>query len=299
MKIPYFSPILALSLYITTSPAALIVHSSMDNVDVGAGSGTDDAATASFSIKNSQGTDGTATTDNATGTVTSGITGQIGQAVNFSNSVGGNRRVSYGDNFDVGSGSYSVSLWINSRIGSTAPVFIASKGNNSSATNGWSIWSENNLLFLRGEYTGSDNTTQNLAVSRAFGAGEQNAWHHVVLVIDNVNGLWSGYYDGASSGASGTDNGWSIGGGGGDTITFTPGRDFSNASELYLGLRNDLATEWPGALDDFAVWDEALTPAQVSTIYTNGLNGIGVPEPSIPALALFGLSFAIFRRRRC
>lgn len=61
-------------------------------------------------------------------------------------------------------------------------------------------------------------------------------------------------------------------------------------------------TGWlTGKLDDIAIWNTTLTPAQMSTIYTNGLNGIPVaaPEPSTYAFAAASLlTLAVAARRK-
>ncbi|NWK54766.1 LamG domain-containing protein [Verrucomicrobiaceae bacterium N1E253] len=287
-------PVLTLITSAGISQAALVLHSSMDNIDVGAGLGTDNTNSGNFNVGNAVGTDGTATAVNTGGSVTSGTTGQFGEAITFSTGTGGDRNVNYGNNFDVGNSSQTVSLWINSNSSGTGARFIASKGNVGSGDNGWSIWLEGSSLIMRGEYTGSDNSTQNLAVSHAFDF-DDNVWHHVALVIDNTNGTWTGYLDGDSS-ADHASNGWSIGGGGGESNTFAPGSDFSNTSSLRLGASNSLTAEWAGSADDFGIWNEALSASQIDEIALNGV--ASVPEPSSVALLGLGGLALLLRRRK-
>jgi hypothetical protein len=53
-----------------------------------------------------------------------------------------------------------------------------------------------------------------------------------------------------------------------------------------------------GRLDDVAIFDEALSQAQVSTIMTGNFTAFGVPEPSSAALLLLTGSAGLLLRRR-
>lgn len=67
-----------------------------------------------------------------------------------------------------------------------------------------------------------------------------------------------------------------------------------NANPLYLGNRADLSTtEFHGLLDEVALWNEELSPSQISDVFQNG-----VPEPSSALLALLGAAGLLARRRR-
>ncbi len=59
---------------------------------------------------------------------------------------------------------------------------------------------------------------------------------------------------------------------------------------------------WDGLLDDVGIWNRPLTAAEVGAIYNGGLQGnsLGtiIPEPSSIVLAVFGLAFLGWRRRR-
>ncbi|MCA9565748.1 MAG: hypothetical protein KC561_19760, partial [Myxococcales bacterium] len=91
----------------------------------------------------------------------------------------------FGNVLDVGTNNQSISLWFNpTDIDGTQ--FIASKGNNGSGDNGWSMWLSNDTLIMRGEYTGSDNATQNLGVN--IGGITPGQWYHAGVVIDNSSG---------------------------------------------------------------------------------------------------------------
>lgn len=189
--------------------------------------------------------------------------------------------VSFGDVHDIGPAtSQTVSLWFNSQV-SGRTAFIASKGNSGSTDNGWSIWLDPaGLLMVRASYTGAG-TTQNLAMNRPFGPEDVNKWHHVMVVIDNAAGTLTAYYDGLDSG-DGEQNGWSVGGGGGEVNRFEPGRDFSNDHPILLGARaNDISAVWTGRIDDLAVWNRALSAREASDVNRLGPTGKSqfVPMP--------------------
>lgn len=58
---------------------------------------------------------------------------------------------------------------------------------------------------------------------------------------------------------------------------------------------------WDGVVDDVAMWDRVLTPAEIAAIHTQGLAGNSlaqvVPEPSTALLGLLG-ALGLLRRRR-
>jgi hypothetical protein len=189
--------------------------------------------------------------------------------------------VSFGDVHDIGPAtSQTVSLWFTSDVANRT-AFIASKGNSGSTVNGWSIWLDPaGLLIVRANYDGAG-TDRNLALNRKFVAADQGRWHHVMLVIDNAAGTLTAYYDGLDSG-DGEQNGWSVGGGGGEVNRFEPGRDFSNDHPILLGARaNDLGAVWNGRVDDFAVWNRALSAREASDVNRLGPTGKSqfVPVP--------------------
>ncbi|MBI1369537.1 MAG: hypothetical protein GC162_12895 [Planctomycetes bacterium] len=291
----------------------LLLYSSMDDGHVNRGVTMPPPALStnggSFTIQNQvdpahNGTASAATTNSA---VTSSAPGRIGQAIDLTDGLDGvagdgNSRVNYGDNYDItASDSQTISLWFNAREADTT-AFIASKGNSASVDNGWSIWLQPTgagRIQVRANYTGANNATDNLGLNHAFTAADMNAWHNLVLVIDNANGVFNAYYDGLAAG-DGTQNGWAIGGSGGDTNVFTPGRDFSNALGIMLGARaSDLNAEFNGLIDDFSIWNRVLSEQEVANLYNLGLmnQSFVVPAPGALPAGLMVLTLVWMRRK--
>lgn len=101
--------------------------------------------------------------------------------------------------------------------------------------------------------------------------------------LSGWGGLLTGYLNGEPSGSSGTLNGWDVGGANAETHTFAPGRDFSTASPLRLGMGEDDEHEFDGLIDDVAIYQgRALTTAEVTEIYTQGLLGSSAIGTRLP-----------------
>ena len=231
------------------------------------------------------------------GTVNGGpqtVGGQVGDALGFSRNDAD--FVDYGDTGDPGTGSHSVSLWINAAQISDGAFFPVGKGNRSSGTVGWSFFLENDTVIARAAYAGGGGDLR-LGENHPINTDE---WTHVGMVIDNDNGTFTAYYDGQPSGADGNQNGWSLGGGGGQTNVFAAGQDFTAVENLLVGRRSTDGASFNGAIDELAIWDEALTDSQMLEVYQLGAAGQPIPEPSCVVLLSLGacLGLAGLRRRR-
>ena len=180
----------------------------------------------------------------------------------------------YGDVLDPMDGSYTASIWFKTDDVNTTQ-FIACKGNTGSTSLGWSMFLQNGQIITRASYDASNGDLR-LGESKAVTADE---WHHLAMVIDNENGILKSYLDGQGSGTSGTDNGWTVGGGAAVTNLFTPGQTFDAAESLLLGRRASVGAPFDGMIDDFAIWSRALTDAEILDIFNGaeigGVNIIG------------------------
>ena len=186
--------------------------------------------------------------------------------------LGEDSLVDFGDVLDPGDSSYSVSLWFKPDAWS-GTQYLAKKGNTYSSDDGWSIFlARDDTLFVRGNF-GEDDDAR-LGVSIADISDDQ--WHHVVLVIDQETGLWQAYLDGAGSGSSGNENGWITGEGGGITQLFPTGSSFDCDNTLQL------ANGYQGLLDDFAIFDWALTEEEVLALFEDGVSPNDMISPNDP-----------------
>jgi hypothetical protein len=95
-----------------------------------------------------------------------------------------------------------------------------------------------------------------------------------------------------------------VGGGGPLDNRFSPNSDIDNDGDLRVGISLDGQFEYRGRLDDFALFDTALSGDEIRSIYTNGLNGLNVqqvqavPEPSTIALFAVLAATGVAAKRR-
>lgn len=255
------------------------LKASLDNLDVGGAIGEATTSIEPFLVVDYFGpTIGTAggnvSSEEPTKTdefhVIAGATGQIGEALTFSG--GENAGVTFGDVLDPGDGDYSASLWFNFD-GEGQNSFLASKGNRSSSDNGWSIFFENGNLIYRMGLGGGGGDARAAVVAPVDATSTD--WHHAALVIDFDESVVRGYLDGVE--ATG------IGFGGPPDGTFVVDEDGVVAEEfpLLLGTRVNGGFDFTGSLDDFQIYDEALSENDIQAIYQAGLAGeslvIGAP----------------------
>lgn len=127
------------------------------------------------------------------------------------------------------------------------------QGNTSlSDGNGWVFRQYNNDISAGPILTNLSSANADLAL-------DTNRWYHLVGVYDGTN--ISIYVNGALGGTTPFDN--------------SPRPNTNSAIPLTFGARADGASgafEWTGLIDEGAVYDAALTPAQVLTHYQAGTN---------------------------
>ncbi|YCM46570.1 LamG domain-containing protein [Verrucomicrobiaceae bacterium 227] len=245
----------------------LIHYSSMDNEDVGAGSGADTSADAVFPVGAAIGVAGTAGGSAQTTPVTtvdahltSGASGQFFQALSFPGLE--NAGVQFGGIPSPGLHDFSVSLWFNFQGGAQNGI-LAGSGNPSSASEGWTIFLENGALIFRMSVGGGGSDLR-AAVNGP--VANDSEWHHAVLLIDQTAGVIRGFVDGSEV--------TGVGMGGPPDGSFVPDGDgVANSEPVLLGTRSSGGFQFKGEMDDFAVWERALTPAEISGIYDAGVAG--------------------------
>lgn len=217
-------------------------------------------------------------------------TGQVGQA----GVLDGMTYFTHADAITSSATAFTLSMWINAadmQVGTFTGIYTtrasgAADGtaNTSDGVNwgpnleGSEIDFREDLSDLRGAASRGTNV----------GAVVADTWHHIAMAWDASATQMRYYFDGAET------LGGFIGnvGGNDDVVTFYDaaitawdiGRDFGDSGRSFTGL-----------IDDLAVFDSALTAADIATIRTAGLAGVDaatalVPEPGTVALSMLALA---------
>ncbi len=118
-----------------------------------------------------------------------------------------------------------------------------------------------------------------------------NTWHHVAFTYSGGSATQTLYIDGVQVA---------------QRLTAPADLD-ALGPNMSIGVKTDNTTlaadanapgYWDGRIDDLAIWNEVLSPAQIAQIKANGDLGIGVvPEPGAVALCVLA-SAGLMRRRR-
>lgn len=259
-----------------------LIHATMDNVDVSDG-GNGDTSVASFTVYDTSGNNlhGVASGPlGSTQKVISGQAGAIGESLRLleaSITPGLERHVDFGNVANpVPGNGYTASLWFRQTAPiPTAPALLK-KGAMASTDKGFGI--ELNATaggFVTLSANPDQDTNENRVAMRLQGVLQTNTWFHVALVLDDDNDVLIGYFNGAGSGTSTViggeqelENGWVTAGTVGNG--YAPGTSFATDYSLNLGDRwydtRPIKAPFPGYLDDFAVWDRALNPAEIKSL---------------------------------
>ena len=161
--------------------------------------------------------------------------------------------------FDPEDDSFTVSGWLKTGDVVKSPKQIfASKGNRSNTESGWSIMESQGSLIFRvndhGSFLPLVSTTKKFL--------GPNQWYHFTMVVDRSKMVVIGYVNGSR-----------IGGHGSHPLTKIPaGAVFSSGKPLYIGNTGADNLYNPGfAVDDFRIWNHALSPAEISSLYEEGV----------------------------
>jgi hypothetical protein len=197
--------------------------------------------------------------------VTFGSVGRFGTAGSLN---GTTSWLNAGDVLNPESASYTASVWFrrNAYAAPAAGQVIFSKGSSTSLTEGWAIHlGTNGKLYMRVNASGDATQTAGMVSTRTF---LDNDWHHAVLVIDRTANVIRTYVDG-------TSNGWVTGGGGPASASIAGFGAISTTDTLALGAARAGAVTssyFAGVVDEAAIWDRALTTAEIVQLYRRGAN---------------------------
>ncbi len=177
------------------------------------------------------------------------------QTINWIRSrTGGKATVSFWTNTDVASG-----------IQATSPFYLS----NLNDANAWQRILNAHVLWTGGiAYFDVDNDGNETGGYSRFSATTTlpvSTWTHWAFVFDSAAGTTAMkvYRNGAALNA-------------GTAATFTGNIGWQYADRFEIGGGNK--TNWSGALDDFALWDEALSAAQVGSVYSGGVTAVFKPS---------------------
>jgi len=168
--------------------------------------------------------------------------------------------------------SLSVSDWMKSILGDNGNwVRLYQHANEGSGTQGWMVnrYSNNNEVNVRVDTLGSGGQF-NQNIVRGGPAPFDGTWHHMVFTLET--GMWNKYQDGVPIG----------------TGVYNHGQGLSNTRPLYMFGRNGVGN-YVGFLDEVAVYDTRLTPADVQYLYAGGdpLNLPAAPPPPVTTVGTF------------
>lgn len=142
----------------------------------------------------------------------------------------------------------SVSFWMNGLAVIDNYSVMIGKINTSTA--GWNVDINNVGPIIRTVLYTSGGLNQFKAV---FSPGIETGWHHIVVVLNA--GSIKGYADGVQSLNS----------------TYIHGTGFATPAELHIGNRSDNTNYFHGHIDDVRLYNRALSPAEVSSLFTSPL----------------------------
>jgi len=190
---------------------------------------------------------GTYSASGITYEVTGALAGETDKGITVDAVAG---KVTVAHNAIYNSYPLSVSAWVKF-TGVTNNRGIASKYV-AASMNGWQIHTENGNLCAWYFKDGANYVYDGTACPMSVAGKNDGAWHHVAFTVDSTGGKF--YVDGAL----GTSQAW----------TGTAGATTS-AQEISLGYYSG-GTYLDGSLDEVAIFDYALTPAQVSQMHSSG-----------------------------
>jgi len=154
--------------------------------------------------------------------------------------------------------SYSVSAWVKDADPTPINAAIRIMEKRLSGTGvypfSWQVvWNASNALRLAA-YDGSNTPYPTIAGAAIW----DNAWHHVVMVVDQATDKIIAYLDGA----------WYA------EVTNSCVTNTNNSGDIVLGANGAYGTSWyRGNIDQVAIWGKALTTTEITSLWNSG-NGL-------------------------
>jgi len=163
---------------------------------------------------------------------------------------GSSSRINAASTFGLGATNVSISLWINNPTANNSGAFIKI----GDLVSGYAIGMGVSTNFDNGSGTGPNlimlyENVRWVTTGKTVSTG----WHHIVMVIDSA-GIPTAYIDGSSSGPQGT------------TGPIAPA-----GSTTSIGASTGTTARFfNGSIDDVRIYNRALTPIDVTSLYSAG-----------------------------
>ena len=182
-------------------------------------------------------------------TDTISVTGKIKKALEF-DGVDDYIEIADSDSLDLGTGDFSISIWIYPTNNDSNRIFFVKAG-------GWAVGQATNGILINAGankigFETRDGTNRNILLTSS-GTITLNAWHHIVVTRDA--GVYRKIYiDGVEQAT--TDVATSV--------------DVTNAIALRISYDNRDTRRFIGKIDDVRIYDTAISAYYVKLLYNNG-----------------------------
>ena len=186
----------------------------------------------------------------------------VNSAYNFLDLDGSDAYVDTGSSYSsTFNDSFTVSFWVESDDGQgSTRNFAGTEGTSADYLEFRNVSTGKLSLIYRSDGgTIFTATTNDVLLSNG-----QNNWHHIVFVLNNTTKQVSIYFDGENKTLDSTDDGDFTG------VTISA---FDTGRNLYIGANNANGTSerfYNGSMNQFAIWNKALSSSEISAIYTAG-----------------------------
>lgn len=154
----------------------------------------------------------------------------------------------------------TVSVWVknDSAAGDSGGRYISSD-----ASDYWSFWRDSNTTDMRMRVEGSSGSYYDVGPVTL----EDNVWYHFAMVFDITNGVYAGYRNGVRiGGGTHSETAWGSG-------AVTRYVNIGVGSESNVENTAQTSTYMAGEIDDARIYDSALQPHEINTLYRWGMGG--------------------------